>query len=369
MKVLFQNRADAFELRGGDTTQMMETKKYLENLGVEVDISLDPEPDPDKYDLVHVFNIQNPEYGIKQVVNAKKNYKPVALSTIYWDFRYYYESKDHFLYFKGPTSKTLAKLDKRIPLFISKASSYRENKRKEKYMKMMLRKADIILPNSYSELELMATLFKLPEIRQKAVIVPNGILKPDLDPDFIKRMDKNSSLPTDYVLQVALFLPLKGQLNLIKALLDYPEIPLVFIGGNLDSPHLDSPYGKECVKLGKKRGNTFFLGEVPHEEIYYYYSKAKVHALPSLRESPGLATLEAAVSGANCVVSFHGPVAEYFGFDVFYCDPLNTNSIKKAVIDAIEAPKSDKLKKRLLKNFTWQKAAQKTLEAYEHLLS
>ena len=71
------------------------------------------------------------------------------------------------------------------------------------------------------------------------------------------------------------------------------------------------------IKLGKKRGNTFFLGEISHDDIYPYYSKAKVHVLPSFRESPGLSTLEAAVFGVNCVVSFHGPVAEYFGLDIF----------------------------------------------------
>ena len=88
-----------------------------------------------------------------------------------------------------------------------------------------------------------------------------------------------------------------------------------------------------------------------------------------VRESPGLSTLEAAISGANCVVSFHTPFTEYFSLDTLSCDPLNIESIQHAVLKAWNSPGNDELKKRVLKYFTWKRAALKTLEAYEYILN
>ena len=93
-----------------------------------------------------------------------------------------------------------------------------------------------------------------------------------------------------------------------------------------------------------------------------------MHVLPSLRESPGLATLEAAVFGANCVVSFHGPVAEYFGADVWYCDPDDAPTIRQAVLAAWKAPFNQRLRSSILEKFTWREAARKTLEGYRRLV-
>ena len=44
-------------MRGGDTVQIEKTKEQLEKLGVEVDISLELEPDLSAYDLVHLTNV------------------------------------------------------------------------------------------------------------------------------------------------------------------------------------------------------------------------------------------------------------------------------------------------------------------------
>ena len=83
MKVLFQSRKTLFTVPGGDTTQILKTKEYLERLGVKVDISLDLEPCLESYDIVHVFNLMRPQELYLQVKNAKKQGKKVALSTIY----------------------------------------------------------------------------------------------------------------------------------------------------------------------------------------------------------------------------------------------------------------------------------------------
>ena len=72
MKVLFQSRTNLFEAPGGDMVQMLKTKEFLEKLGVQIDISLDFEPDLSGYDLVHLFNLMEPQDIYRQMLNAKK---------------------------------------------------------------------------------------------------------------------------------------------------------------------------------------------------------------------------------------------------------------------------------------------------------
>lgn len=369
MRVLFQNRADALKRWGGDTTQMVETKKHLEELGLTIDINLEPEPDLKGYDIVHIFNIQTAEYGIRQLLNAKRNHLPVALSTIYWDMKHIIQGEDQYLYSSLRLVRSLAGINKFIPIILGKLYFWNSNRKKNYFAKTMLNEADILLPNSYSELEIIVQQFRMPELRAKALTVPNGVsdlilCSANPKKQGIKKDIFGNILPEEYVLEVASISIVKGQLKIIKALSNHSEIPLVFVGRGLSSY-----YGEECIKAGIKRGNTYFINEVSHEQICNYHKNAKVHVLPSLRESPGLASLEAAICGANCVVSFHSPVSEYFGFDAFCCNPCDINSIKDAILRAWNAPPNMNLKTRILSNFTWRNAALATLEAYNCIIS
>ena len=83
MKVLFQSRVDLFDKPGGDTTQLNETKRALEHLGIEVDIDNTLDVDVSKYDLVHVFNLDWVCEAYWYIKNAKKYNKPVILSPIH----------------------------------------------------------------------------------------------------------------------------------------------------------------------------------------------------------------------------------------------------------------------------------------------
>ena len=55
MKVLFQTRTNLFDAPGGDMIQLLKTKEHLEKLGVEVDVSLEFEPD-----LSTIKNLKKP---------------------------------------------------------------------------------------------------------------------------------------------------------------------------------------------------------------------------------------------------------------------------------------------------------------------
>ena len=83
MNVLFQSRKTLFSVPGGDTTQILKTAEYLEKLGIRVDISTELEPNVKNYDIVHIFNLMRGQETYLQVLNAKKQGKPVVLPTIY----------------------------------------------------------------------------------------------------------------------------------------------------------------------------------------------------------------------------------------------------------------------------------------------
>lgn len=361
MNVLFQSRSTCFKNKGGDTIQMLQTKKYLLHLNCNVDFSLDTNCDLTNYDLIHIFNLQTPEDGLLEIINARKQEKKVVLSTIYWDMKYLMNDQDYKKYHLNNVIRILS--SHRSSVIVKGIKKLLHNIVKKQKMKKMLTYADIILPNSHAELEILVQEFNMPELRGKSYVIPNAI-----STEYIKKSLETPELvteiPNQSVMIVARFEAIKGQLKILKALFNEKNIPIVFIGKGKETP-----YGQACMNLAKKRGNVFFVDEIAHDKIYHYYNKAKVHVLPSLRESPGLSSLEAAVCGANCVVSIHAPITEYFGLDAFVCDPSDITSIQIAILAAYHSPVKENLKKRILKDFTWEKAAHETLKAYETVLN
>lgn len=360
MKVLFQNRPDALTRWGGDTTQMMKTKQVLETLGAEVRVDLSTEPALQDVDIVHVFNVQTAVHSAAQVRHAKSQGLPVVLSPIFWDKRHIETDPRTYQFHDSSWVRRLAAIHPWLPsTYFRKLSPKRRAIRSD--IVDMLDQADSLLPNSIAELEVLSLLFDRPGLRAKSHVVVNAIdarpANTNMDTPVIESLPKD-----EFVLQVGRFEPIKGQMDLISALLTHPEIPLVFIGGAMDSL-----YGQACQRLGQQRGNTHFISHVPHESLPAAYRRARVHALPSLRESPGLVTLEAAVQGANCVVSIHGPILEYFGDMVWCCDPASPASIERAILSAWRSPRDGKLGHHVMNTFTWQKAGQQTMSAYESL--
>jgi glycosyltransferase involved in cell wall biosynthesis len=363
MRVLLVNtRPDAIPFWGGDTTQVMETQKALRRLGASVDLAGDGAScDWSSYDLVHLFNMQTAENGLDLLNRAKAAGKPVALSTIYWDLRYA-RHPDNLRYGDSTWWARLALVMPGVAMTLHRLRYLRGHLRQRQAQTKLLQNVDLLLPNSVAELESLVAQFALPELRARAVIVPNAVNPPATVPP--TRSEPFANLPETFVLMAAGFHPIKGQARLIQALMGENQIPLVCVGRSREGTR----YGHHCQILAARRGHTFLLDAVRYEDMPQLYSRAKVHALPSLRESPGLASLEAAVWGANCVVSIHAPVQEYFGHDCFVCDPLNPSSLCAAVLAAWKASVNHKLGDRILREFTWPKAAEETLRGYEWML-
>lgn len=368
MRILFQSRPNLLTEIGGDSTQVLKTKDAIEKMGYTVDLDLSQTPDVSRYDIVHVFNLQTFEGTKVQIENARRQGKPVALSTIWWDFQYM-DLDDDYRKFRGWKYHLCLYL--LAPLFW--VNKYRRfyffdkllfNLRRKRKGQNILKSVDWILPNSVAELEILTRDFNMPDLRGKSSVVVNAIDNAEnireLPQEYKKKLDK---LPDGNVLCVGRIEAIKGQAKIIRAMMNDSEIPLVFIGRGIETP-----YGQWCRELADKRGNVYFLPQIEHEYLGAFYKKAKVHALPSLRESPGLVSLEAALYDTNIVMSFQAPTWEYFGLDAFICNPEDLSSIHEAILNAYNSEVHKYLKEKIIKNFNWTKTAEQTVMTYKKIL-
>ena len=166
----------------------------------------------------------------------------------------------------------------------------------------------------------------------------------------------------DFVLCVGRLEWRKNQLMLLKALED-SELPLVFATGGFTY----QPQYEEVCRKFQRRGQTVFLGRLAPDLLASAFAAARVHALPSWYELPGLVSLEAAHYNTNVVITDYGTARDYFEEDAFYCRPDDPQSIHNAVCAAYYSPVRPHLADRVAQ-YTWQRAADRNLEIYEQVL-
>ncbi len=355
MKVLFQSRTNLFDAPGGDMVQMLKTKEFLEKLGVTVDVSLEFEPDLKDYDLVHLFNLMEPQDIYRQMINAKKQNKKIALSTIYGLYTEFEKKARGGVFqkvakFLSPYQinylKTLIKhyFEKRFHKGVFKMTY----KGYYGLMKEIVDNTSVFLPNSVSEMNRVATEFNLKNYN--FVSIPNAIDKSVFTDSDTKKPNKYSEFK-DCILCAARIEGRKSTLNLVKAVKG-TNYKLVLVG-------------KESKEAGD---NVTFLGAISHDDLRDLYNVAKVHVLASWMETPGLSSLEAAAMGCNIVVTKKGDTYDYFENYAFYCEPDDVDSIKRAIDKAYSSPFNPKLKEKILTDYIWEKTAQETLKGYELIM-
>ncbi|MEL1246017.1 glycosyltransferase family 4 protein [Flavobacterium sp. DGU11] len=367
MKVLFQSRANLYAAPGGDLVQMEKTRQFLEKQGIKVDISLDAEPDLDGYDLVHLFNLMEPQDIYLQMRNAKRQGKKIVLSTIYGLYTEF-ERKARGGFFQKVANVLSPYQIGYIKTLVKYIAEGRIHKGVYKMlfkgyyglMKEIVDNTSVFLPNSDSEMQRVAQEFRLKGY--KYFSVPNAIDKDVFNDDSAKTGDKFSQFK-DCILCAARIEGRKSTLNLVRAVKNSPY-KLVLVGKA-------SANQKAYVEQVRKEAgdNVFFLGVMPHEELRELYKAAKVHALVSWMETPGLSSLEAGAMNCNIVVTKKGDTQDYFGDFAFYCEPDDVDSIRKAIDEAFRADVDPGLKKRILENYTWEKTASETIKGYKLALA
>jgi len=361
------NRPDADSVPGGDTIQLQETKAGLERLGVDVvQATVNDLPRYSGFELLHVFNWEQLEPVLRcQEAGACKG-TPLFLSTIFWYHTGHWFSQAIAARRRWELLSRSLGTGRCLRLYQSwQQAKFRWGGRGRKLRRNLSVPAQL-LPNSQLEINHLQAVLRLGRIpRARIKIVPNGVKRELFDP----RPAPDKSFWQEYglrgfVLQVARIQAAKNQLGLIEALYDLP-VPIVFAGQ--PSPY-ETEYVNRCRALAEARGRVYFVGTRSPRVLAGIYALAGVHVLPSWRETPGLASLEAAAAGCPVVSTSEGSAREYFGDLAWYCDPWDPATIRQAVEQALEMPPSDSLRSRVLERYTWDVAAEATLEAYRRVL-
>lgn len=87
-----------------------------------------------------------------------------------------------------------------------------------------------------------------------------------------------------------------------------------------------------------EHGNITYLGRISDDALQEEMLSCAVFCLPSLFEGVGLVALEAAYCGANLAVTRCGGTPDYLGAHALECDPLDRESLKAAVLEALARP-------------------------------
>lgn len=374
MKIIMVVRKNFYELGGGDRIQVLKTKEALEKRGHTITIVTSYPRNLDSCDILHLFNMMlAPHAYLLYTLYMHAARKPVALSTIYWNpgewlahaedegFPVAIKAGERNNRFDGiPLWRVIWGLIRftRMRRWLWLSVRYRNSGLASTYIrKTLVSEVDIILPNGQSEAESVQNDFA--KAKQVAVI-PNGVddafasARPD---NFIKRYGKK-----DFVLHVGRIETRKNLIALVQAV-NSLGLALVVIGNDTHDPTYTA-----AVKAAAPI-DTLFIPELPHDQLGAAYKAAKVHALASWFETPGLSSLEAGLAGCNIVSTDRGTTKEYFQDMAWYCDPSDRKSIKQAISEAYAAPKSTKLRERILAHYTWNTVAEATEAAYKRIIS
>jgi glycosyltransferase involved in cell wall biosynthesis len=352
----------------GDVTQVRATAAALERLGVSVRFDDSLEPDIDGIDVAHLFSTLEPHYTYQRLKYLREHKVPTVVSTIYWEWEPEELRRESIFRLGLPrylVGKVFSFFRDRLPyrfryqLSQTSISYHMQHKlyqlERETWINDMRRyiyqKADVLLPNSYSEYNFLVERFS---IRNDYIAVPNAV-----DPQFAigdaEAFNKKFRL-RDFVLCAAAVQVRKNQARLIQAI-NGLGVPLVLVGTQ------ERRYAERCRTVASS--DTHFLGELRGDDLRNAFAAAKVHALVSFYETPGLSSLEAAITDNVLVVSDRGCTMEYFQDQVFYCDPNSVESIRAALKRALCSTPDRLLKERILRDYTWDCAAKETLAGYQ----
>ncbi len=358
MRALLVVRPDARTKPGGDAVHADRTASALRALGTDAEVAPTDAPDPRGYDVAHVFGIFEPVTARKQIDAIRAHGTPLVLSPIWLDLRALFATAPHLERALAARSadeveRRLAQLHRVETQLPWRGSIARNADRRLEAQRALVLDADVVLPASEVEAYLYGERLRVSRV--PFVVAPLGV---DDEAFAVERPRVRAG-----VLCAARVEPKKNQAALIYALRD-ADVDLTLVGNAFDERYLAL-----CKRWATPR--TRFVGHAEHAEVVRMMARAAVHAHPSWLESPGLASLEAAATGARVVVGDRGCEREYFGPDVDYADPADPATIRAAVLRALERgprDRGDALERRLGAH-TWQRTAEATLEAYARALA
>jgi glycosyltransferase involved in cell wall biosynthesis len=203
--------------------------------------------------------------------------------------------------------------------------------------------------------------------KEKFNVVPNGI-----NTNLFYPIADIKGEPNRVIVTNSADTPLKGLLFLFRAVAELAknrDIQVTVVG----EPKKDG----DIIKLVRELNigdRIEFTGRIEDHEFVRQYAKATVAVVPSVYEGFGLPVGEAMACGVPVISTTGGALPEVVGDAGVLVPPADSAALARAINELFENPqRAQKLGaagyRRVQAHFTWQKAAQKTVEAYLEVIN
>jgi glycosyltransferase involved in cell wall biosynthesis len=230
--------------------------------------------------------------------------------------------------------------------------------------------ARILTPSEFSRRAILRH-YKLDE--RKVVVVPNAVsssFRPVERESAAAVVEEKFGISGPFVLTVGDLQPRKNHLGLLHAfeetLRQHPHLPhrLVFVGK-------ETWYSKElhrAVQRSSVAGRVDFTGFVEDPDLLQFYGACDLFVFPSFYEGFGLPILEAMACGRAVACSSATAMPEVANAAGILFDPYSVPEMARAIGDVLLDEEMRVRLERLGTNraasFTWERAAQRTLDVY-----
>ena len=230
--------------------------------------------------------------------------------------------------------------------------------------KFVARRLPRIITVSHSSRDDIASEFKIP--KEKFSTIPIGINTELFHP--VENIKRN---PHRIIVTNSADTPLKGLYYLIHALrqvADARPVELVVVG----TPKKNGIIKKLIQSLDLKN-HVRFTGRLDDGKFLLEYAKASLAVVPSLYEGFGLPVGEAMACGLPVICTTGGALPEVAGDAAKLVSPADATALARAILELLEDKNQrEKLAeagyKRILKEFTWETTAIKTVETYRDVI-
>ncbi len=231
----------------------------------------------------------------------------------------------------------------------------------DEQIKTILWMADKVIVNSFIEEEALVRLCKIDS--ERIQIVPNAVEDIFFEPADPELFRNAFDVYGPFVLNVANVEPRKNQLAFLKALKAFPDLQLITVGGIREGWYRDS-----CLAEG---GRQFrIIDQLPpgSELLRSAMAACEFFAMPSLIETPSIASLEAAAAGAKVLTTNLGSTPEYFLNLATYVNPYDVLNMQEAVHTIWVQSKSRLLSDRIWSLYRWDVAVENVVNCYSDIL-
>lgn len=241
--------------------------------------------------------------------------------------------------------------------------------------KFALKCADHIIAHTDTVKKSLVNCHKVP--KEKVSQIYYGI-EVEVMREYVGTHNKRRIYETDKVIiYVSAIARRKNQLGLLKSLYEvvkkFPDVKCLIVGGVEDKSYLLEL--KKFVDKNNMSVNVIFTGAVSRKELYQLYADATISVILSKFETQGLMLIESMAFNLPVVVSNIGPFVDVVGKENKYAivvEADNSKMVSDAIIKLLSEPKIGQQlvsnSQQLIKEFSWEKIAQKTFDVYKRIV-